>query len=139
MTEQTIDSYFSKVNELQVLTSNYNTTVEQILTLFAQLDTINNTLNTEFDEMLNMPSTVQHLRKMILVEIERNDKSFSQTYLLNFYNTKFNYFNTFRIGKTHTEEEQYLKEVANIKLEIDNIMNTCDCMKNRKFLIKNLY
>jgi len=152
MTELTIDSYFSKINDLTTLCLDPLTTTNILTSFFSELSTINSTLETEL-ESLPFPTTTQHLRKLILLELERNDNSFIQSNLLKLIRVKEIYENeyvqtNYPISDSspnpvwNSEDRNnfcmaYSTEIKDIKTTIHNIILNCSCMKNRKYIIIN--
>lgn len=147
MTEAKIDEYFQKLLELDNICENPLTTPEQLLTYFAQLDTIENELDTEIENMVSIPSTTIHFRKFILSEIERSDNSKIQSNLLSLIELKQNYADEYAklqypedTNFNQEEKNQFCKdyqtEIINIKNTINGIISSCNCMKNRKTIIE---
>ncbi len=150
MTELTIDSYFTKLNELETLCSNPLTTSTLLNTYIGYLGAINDTLETEMDT-LPFPTTTQHLRKLILLELERNDNSFIQSNLLKLIKIKEAYAHSYVQANypisglpdaDYTDRNSfsmaYSAEIKDVITTVHNINNNCSCMKNRKYIIENI-
>lgn len=150
MTELTIDSYFVKLNELETICINPLTTLNLLNTCIEELNTINDTLEIEMDT-LPFPTTTSHLRKIILLELERNDNSFIQSNLLKLISVKENYMKEYiqtnypTVDNPQWDANEYnifcisfSLEIEEVKSAIKNIINGCNCMKNRKNIIENI-
>lgn len=159
MSETIIDSYFVKLGELETLCSNILTTPEQLNTYFLDLESILNSVDNELDTLI-FPSTTQHLRKLILLECERNNNSYIQSNLLNLIKIKLEYAeeyvnNTFPMPtETDINGEliapswdstdrfnyaiNYLDSIKTIKNITNDVISHCSCMNNRKNIIANI-
>lgn len=150
MSELSIDSYFDKLNDLSTLCLDPLTTATLLNNCMNELSTINNTIETEL-ETLPFPTTTSHLRKLILLELERNDNSFIQSNLLKLISIKENYMNEYVQTNYPTVDNPvwdatecnnfsmgFSLEIGEVKSAIKNIINGCNCMKNRKNIIENI-
>jgi hypothetical protein len=159
MSETIIDEFFAKLVELQTLCSNVMTTPEQINAYFLELEAIKNTVDDEL-ETLPFPTTTQHLRKIILLECERNNNSYIQSNLLDLIKNKINYAEEYTnlMFPMPTETDingeivapswdstdrfnfanNYQNQIRTLKNIANDIIGNCSCMTNRKNIIANI-
>lgn len=132
MTQISIDNYFDKLNEI-VNACNTNLTQEsQLSTLLSELNIISDILDTELNDEANFPTTLIHLRKIILLEIERERKSTFHNALLNLKNVMEDYSKTLPI--VYGQENN--NNISSMYTLIDETINNCSCMSSRKNIIK---
>ena len=138
MSEETIDNYFLKLNEIKDASLNPNTTLTDLQDLIIELTTLNNLLDVEFESIDMMDLDFPHLRKILLLEIERARKDTLHVSFYELLKQRNLYIDIF--SQSHAIEETilYSQETTNIKNYIKNIVLSCNCMSSREFLIKTL-
>lgn len=138
MSELTIDSYFTKLFELETLANNPLSTIENINLVLTELNSIDNNLQTEMLNNNTIPSNLLHLRKLILLENERYNKIDIFYNLLHLIENKEqnmdNYVN--QEGRTDEEKNNYINGLSSLRTSVKNIIENCDCMKKLYFIVK---
>lgn len=149
MTEVTIDAYLIKIYDLETLCNDPLTTSTNLNTYFNELTTIKNIFNIEL-ETLPFPTTTQHLRKLIYIEVETNNNSFIQSNLLKLIDIKKNYIDQYIETNYPLNNPiwdpndrlnfslNYENDIKSIISTIKNIINNCNCMRNRQSIIENI-
>lgn len=139
MSETTCDSYVSKLNELVILCNNHDSTLLQLQNKLNEVMAIDAEIETELTDNANFPTTMMHLRKITLIELERNTKYTIHTSVYNLVKVRTQYTDTY--AQTHTTEETilYSKETKDIELFIKNtLVPSCSCMSKREFIINSV-
>lgn len=139
MSETTCDSYVSKLNELVILCNNHDSTLLQLQNELNELMTIDSEIETELTDNSNFPTTIVHLRKITLIELERNTKYTVHTAVYNLVKVRTQHTDTY--SQSHTTEEtiSYSKETKDIELFIKGtLVPSCPCMSKREFIINSV-
>ena len=134
MAELTIDNYFLKIEEIKTLSTNPNTTLSQLNTLFIDLETLDTQLQTEMNGMVTFPNDFVHANKFILVQYERSNKSTIQVALLDLMKTREEHID----NVLEENKIAYSAETYNIENTAFNIMESCNCMTNRTKIVRNV-
>jgi len=132
MSEINIDLYFTKLVEIIEKLDDLDTTAGQLTALISQLDTINDNIDVDFSN-ISLPTTLIHLRKLILFEVEININSNLHSNLLNFIDNKTKRAN---IEPEHfLDLEQEFVLINEVVIVVKNIINSCNCMHSRANII----
>ena len=136
--ETLINNYFIKLDEIKTSSINPNTTLLQIEALINDLGLIEENIQSDLNILVTTPTDFILLRKIILVEIEINQKTGLQSYLLNLRKTRENNIGNIIPNANHQNVLDYMNETKQIEYLIYNTFNNCQCMSNRKNIIENI-
>jgi len=133
MSEITCDSYMAQLNNIVTACANNATTSTSLQTLLNDLVTIDTTLETEWTNQSNFPTTITHYRKQLLVEIEREQKITLQTNLYKFIDLR-----NLNIIADPATSLAYMNDTQAILTIINTAINGCPCMSSRIDIVKKI-
>ena len=137
MSEQTCINYLSKIVEIKTLCNDYNTTKIQLETALNELNAIESIFENEL-AIMNIPITMQHLDVYLLARIEMCRKSTVHDSLLQLRKTRTERINELNIGGADyiSVMVPFDDESKNITNYVNVCIDGCNCMKERKNIIK---
>lgn len=138
MTELTLDAYMQKIIDIETASTDANTTTAQLTILINELNALDTQLDTEIDNMVDTPVDFRYMRKIILVEIERSRKSNLQSSMEKLCDLRKQNLSTVIETQGNEASVNYLEETQNLINYKNTIVNSCNCMSQRQYLIENV-
>lgn len=137
MTVNTCDNYMAKLAEIETASQNALTTKAMLETLIDELAVLDAQVDTDLGSML-IPVTMTHLNKYVLVQIARSRKNDLQRYLHALVECRKAQLLADQKAKVGTEEERiaYGLETAVVNNYVEEVLEACPCMKNRREIMR---
>lgn len=136
MAEQTCINYLNKVNEIQTLCGDYNCTKTQLETKIGELETLETQFENELGTM-NIPVVMSHMDVYILARIEMCRKATLHESLLKLSEVRIARTEALdKVSDYETVTLPYFNENKTIDDYVETVVNSCNCMRERKNIIK---
>jgi hypothetical protein len=138
MTELKCDEYMNKVEEIKDMSEDPETTLSSLQTLINELSVLDSQIDNDLST-IDIPTTMTHLNKLIIVQIERSRKATLQNSLQKLIECRNSNIDTVVLNGTYENALAYQSETKNIDNFVENtVIPSCDCMKIRMEIVKRI-
>ena len=126
--DEKLDDYFLKLDEIKSISVNPNSTLDNLKQSIEDYSLFSNDINETLGNTTEM--------KIIKYQLDRNRKDILHSSLLKTVEIKKASMTEYQQNHTYSETMTFSSSINELSQYCNNIIDSCDCMKNRKEIIE---
>ena len=126
--DEKLDDYFLKLDEIKSISVNPNSTLDNLKQSIEDYSLFSNDINETLGNTIEM--------KIIKYQLDRNRKDILHSSLLKTVEIKKASMTEYQQNHTYSETMTFSSSINELSQYCNNVIDSCDCMKNRKEIIE---